>query len=263
MTLSARLIGCRIMIARLGERDLLNWWDSEALTPAGRIVLGRLFPRTGLWAAAELAVETAGAMHRAMMPHPGAYNLFYLGETIEQQLTRILHRQKVPADHFNDQKINIQEILARLPVEGIEIQHQAGHSVSQGGDHLPDTLPAGMCPAEPRPGHGHIYDNHHPPDRQPAKDGPAGLETFLISQLAGGKPDSRTVASWQKKVVSGTVCISENTEAPVTVSQWNALLDRLLAGYTISDPGKLIMPYFTVKGNGALSLPAGELGAAG
>lgn len=211
MTLSARLIGCRIMIARLGERDLLNWWDSEALTPAGRIVLGRLFPRTGLWAAAELAMETAGAMHRSMMPHSGAYNLFYLGESIEQQLTRIIHRQKVPVSVFTNHCVHIEEILNRLTV--------------------------GECPAD--------------------------WITFLTGQLAGGKPDSRTVASWQKKVVSGTVCVSENTEAPVTVSQWNALLDRLLAGYTISDPGKLIMPYFTVKGNGTLSLPAGEVGAAG
>ena len=156
-------------------------------------------------------METAGAMHRAMMPHPGAYNLFYLGETLEQKLTRIIHRQKVPVSGFPDFEIHIEEMLDWLPAE----------------------------------------------------EGLADWTAFLANKLGGRKPDPRTLVSWQKKVVSGTVGVDENIEAPVAGAQLAALLNRLLAGYAIGGPGKLIMPYFTVKGNDALSLPVGGMEAAG
>jgi hypothetical protein len=59
------MAGCELavtlasIIIRAGARDSLDWWDDEAMTPEGDIVLGRLFPRSTRRLARRLAALAA------------------------------------------------------------------------------------------------------------------------------------------------------------------------------------------------------------
>ena len=79
----SHLLRCRLMIARLGERDLFHWWESNSLTDEGRYALGRLFRNTSAWAASSLAIEAARARHEAVVPPGPHITLFNLGPEVE------------------------------------------------------------------------------------------------------------------------------------------------------------------------------------
>lgn len=88
-----RLIRLRLIVARAGEKDGLGWWESEALSDAGRFVLKRLFPRSRDWAAVELALEAAQVRHRRLVgERPGAVTLFALGDATERVIGAELRR---------------------------------------------------------------------------------------------------------------------------------------------------------------------------
>lgn len=88
------IVEYRAKVARMGEQDLFQWWDSMAGTDAGHYVLGRLFPRTGAWAALELAVSSARARHQALVPKIPTVHLFHLGAELERQLDDEIYRLK-------------------------------------------------------------------------------------------------------------------------------------------------------------------------
>jgi hypothetical protein len=84
----------RLAVARLGERDLFHWWESNALTEEGRYALGRLFRHTAIWAGMALAIEAAQARHEALVPPGARVTLFNLGPELEDSYESWLGRAK-------------------------------------------------------------------------------------------------------------------------------------------------------------------------
>lgn len=89
------LLRNRLAVARVGERDIFQWWESNALTEEGQYALGRLFRQTSTWAGIELAVESARSRHDALVPPGIRITLFNLGPEIEDAFTSWLRRAKV------------------------------------------------------------------------------------------------------------------------------------------------------------------------
>ena len=65
-----------VLVARLGEKDIFNWWDSEALSWAGREAFRRTFPHT--WAIQSLFLGCAAAREacRGLVPPGNSMTLF-------------------------------------------------------------------------------------------------------------------------------------------------------------------------------------------
>jgi hypothetical protein len=74
---AAEAVRLTLVVARLGELDLLGWWRSHALDRTGRYVLRRTFPRT--WQAVALEVDLISAARRheeALAGRKAAVHLF-------------------------------------------------------------------------------------------------------------------------------------------------------------------------------------------
>lgn len=92
----------RHQIARLGENDWMRWWDSNALTDAGRYTLPRLFRRTPAWAGAHLAILAARVRHDAAVPREPLVHLFYFGEALEGAFERWLIERKAEGEELEE-----------------------------------------------------------------------------------------------------------------------------------------------------------------
>lgn len=95
MTGLKEILAYRAKVARMGERDLFHWWESEAGAETGTYVLQRLFPRTAAWVAIEMAVESARARHEFLVPKIPTIHVFNLGPELERQLADTLFRLKL------------------------------------------------------------------------------------------------------------------------------------------------------------------------
>ena len=95
MTGLKEILAYRAKVARMGERDLFHWWESEAGAETGTYVLQRLFPRTAAWVAIEMAVESARARHESLVPKIPAIHIFNLGPELDRQLADTLFRLKL------------------------------------------------------------------------------------------------------------------------------------------------------------------------
>lgn len=86
-----RALELRSVIACLGEQPELNWWRSRATTDSGRAMLSLLFPRTVNVGAITLAWQAARREQDRRLGSAGAFHLFRLPTTTEDQLQRLLH----------------------------------------------------------------------------------------------------------------------------------------------------------------------------
>lgn len=84
----------RHRIARVGEQDWMQWWNSHALTPTGAFLTPRLFRRTPRLSAAHLSIATARVRHAALVPAEPLVHLFDFGEVIEGEFERWLIERK-------------------------------------------------------------------------------------------------------------------------------------------------------------------------
>lgn len=80
----------RVVIARYGQRDAMDWWNDESLTPSGTFVMQRLFPRTAPWVQAETAIEAATLRHEDLVPQPARVTLFRLPPLLESTVRKSL-----------------------------------------------------------------------------------------------------------------------------------------------------------------------------
>jgi hypothetical protein len=78
--------GARLLVAALGEAASPPWWRSQAMTEVSGRWLERLFPRTALGAALEVAGRAARLEHDARIGRTGAYHLFRLPPAVEADL---------------------------------------------------------------------------------------------------------------------------------------------------------------------------------
>lgn len=100
----------RAKIARLGERDLFHWWDSEAGADTGQYVFRRLFPRTAPWVSIEMAIKCAQIRHAALLPPVPTVHLYNLGAELERRLENRLYELKM-------QNADVARFQVDLPIQ--------------------------------------------------------------------------------------------------------------------------------------------------
>jgi len=88
------LLNYRLAVARIGERDLFHWWESNALTEEGQFALRRLFRHSFMAVAIELAIEAAAFRHQINVPPGKRITLFNLGAEIEDPFRSWISRTK-------------------------------------------------------------------------------------------------------------------------------------------------------------------------
>jgi hypothetical protein len=144
------LFRCRLIVARLGERDLFHWGESNSLTDEGRYALGRLFRNTSVLAATALAIEAARARHEAVVPPGPHITLFSMGGEVEDAYESWLGGQKseVIAETItiprvsDDAHSSVGEIFTVLDVATEEMKPRAvGDRTIHLAQLTPDELP--------------------------------------------------------------------------------------------------------------------------
>lgn len=90
----AILLNYRLAVARIGERDLFHWWESNALTEEGQFALRRLFRQSFMWVGVDLALEAARLRHEVLIPAGVRITLFNLGPEIEDSFSSWINRAK-------------------------------------------------------------------------------------------------------------------------------------------------------------------------
>lgn len=80
------LICLRLLVAYLGEKKQMGWWDCGFLDSTGRTFLANPFPRTAFHAALRSATAAAVVIHDGAIGRNGAYHLFRLPVESEEAL---------------------------------------------------------------------------------------------------------------------------------------------------------------------------------
>jgi len=80
------VLSYRLLIERLGENDNNKWWDSMILTELGRDRLNEVTPKTAAKSRIGLA-QRVGRKAEQDRIEKDAISLFYLGPTVEAQIT--------------------------------------------------------------------------------------------------------------------------------------------------------------------------------
>jgi hypothetical protein len=76
----------RTLVAYLGEKQQLGWWDTSYLNPTGRKYLEINFPRSALAAGVAAAGSAAKRLHDARIGRSRVYHLFRLPFQVEQRV---------------------------------------------------------------------------------------------------------------------------------------------------------------------------------
>ena len=80
-----RLLKLRVIVARVGEMDLAQWWNTKQLGPFGAAALRRGFPRTYRFAAARSVLAVAAHRCDEVFNPPECVTLWHLPEVIEAE----------------------------------------------------------------------------------------------------------------------------------------------------------------------------------
>ena len=81
-----RLFKLRLVVARHGEMDAAQWWNTQGvLGPRGAVVLRRGFPATHQFTQARIVFEVARSRCRELFHPPGCMTLWELPAEIEEQ----------------------------------------------------------------------------------------------------------------------------------------------------------------------------------
>ena len=82
-----RLLKLRVIVARVGEMDLAQWWNTKGqLGPLGATALRRGFPRTHRFAAARSVFAVAAHRCDEVFNPPECVTLWHLPEIVEAEL---------------------------------------------------------------------------------------------------------------------------------------------------------------------------------
>ena len=85
----SRIIAARLVVERLGERDVNYWWDSQVLRSFGRDTLEETTPRTATRARIDLAMQVGRKVENDAIEGE-AVTLFDLGPFVESRIERAL-----------------------------------------------------------------------------------------------------------------------------------------------------------------------------
>lgn len=114
----------RIQIARIGEKDLYNWWDVEAQSEGGLYALKRLFKNTYYWAAMEISMRSAISKIEGIISDSNDYfHLFNLTPEINSKIWNLFFQlkreNKDPESYFlefNNEKHVFDKILQKFDI---------------------------------------------------------------------------------------------------------------------------------------------------
>lgn len=81
-----RLFKLRVVVARFGEMDVAQWWNSKQLGPAGALALRRGLPRTHRFAQARSVFAIAARRCGELFAHPQSVTLWNLPAGLEESL---------------------------------------------------------------------------------------------------------------------------------------------------------------------------------
>jgi len=119
-----KILLARIQIARIGEKDLYNWWDVEAQSEGGLYALKRLFKNTYYWAAMEISMRSAISKIEGIIKEGNDYfHLFNLTPEINSKIWNLFFQLKREnKDHesyfleFNNEKYIFEKILQNFDI---------------------------------------------------------------------------------------------------------------------------------------------------
>ena len=80
------LVASRLLVARIGETNNQNWWDSRVLSETGRARLSEVTPKTRLESQIDLAIKVGHKAESDRLPDD-TISLFTFGPQIESRLT--------------------------------------------------------------------------------------------------------------------------------------------------------------------------------
>jgi len=82
-----RVAALRMAVARQGEMDRLQWWNTKGiLTRMGEVAIGRGLPKTHLFARMRIAFAVASTRSEEVFNPPNSYTLWRLPAEIEDQI---------------------------------------------------------------------------------------------------------------------------------------------------------------------------------
>lgn len=87
-------LSAQAIIACLGEKSPMGWWETDPHGKAASLVLSRLFPRTASWAAIQLSISISAAEHKRRVPSIPVVTLFDLGGVMNRELSDLLLQKK-------------------------------------------------------------------------------------------------------------------------------------------------------------------------
>ena len=119
-----KILLARIQIARIGEKDLYNWWDVEAQSEGGLYALKRLFKNTYYWAAMEISMRSSISKIEGIIKEGNDYfHLFNLTPEINSKIWNLFFQLKREnKDHesyfleFNNEKYIFEKILQNFDI---------------------------------------------------------------------------------------------------------------------------------------------------
>jgi len=149
-----RLFRLRLVVARHGEMDLAQWWNSNGmLGRRGAVVLERGFPRTHFFAQARAVFAVAQARCAEIFDPPGCMTLWHLPAELEDRFDDEWHRwldqreewtpffehlQRLPGADLLDElaELGLVDDAARAAVAGLR-RSSEGRSIALPGAHEP------------------------------------------------------------------------------------------------------------------------------
>jgi len=95
MMKNRELISTRLLVAFLGEKEQLGWWNTGFLGSTGQRYLGFNFPRSSLSAGMNAATHAACQLHDERIGRGRVFHLFRLPSSMEEEIHASLLDDKV------------------------------------------------------------------------------------------------------------------------------------------------------------------------
>lgn len=108
------ILNLQLLIARAAQKDSLNWWEDDALTPAGNYLLERLFIVKPDEVGRRLALEAAKVRYQAAFGN-------------EKNVVHLFHLDQTGEVEYKLQGINLSNIM--VPVEPIKSMDALRHAL--------------------------------------------------------------------------------------------------------------------------------------
>lgn len=105
------LLITRLVVARLGESDVMGWWRSDGLLGEDGAYVGpRVLPKTHATGRARIVFAVAGHACDERHPDPTVHHLFRLGPETEDRLDALLAEKLADFDFWRSQMDRLEAV---------------------------------------------------------------------------------------------------------------------------------------------------------